>query len=51
MKQNETKYIERYDYWQCEKCGRTHETQFILWCHGCERRVIASLPLDVEAAV
>ena len=51
MKDNETKYIERYDYWQCEKCGRTHETQFILWCHGCERRVIAILPLDMGAAV
>ncbi len=51
MKDNETKYVERYDYWQCEKCGRTHQTQFILWCHGCGRRVIASLPLDVEAAV
>ena len=51
MKDNETKYVERYNYWMCEKCGRTYETQFILWCYGCERRVIASLPLDVEAAV
>ena len=56
MKYNETKYVERYDYWQCEKCGCKHPATCpghcgLVWCPGCGRTVIASLPLDVEAAV
>ncbi len=56
MKDNETKYVERYDYWMCEKCGCKEpailpNTCGVIWCHGCDRVVITSLPLDVEAAV
>ncbi len=53
MKQNETKYIERYNYWQSEKCGHKHYAGClghcgVVCCPGCGRVVIASLPLDVE---
>ena len=52
----ETKYVERYNYWQCEKCGYKQPSAWVVacglvWCPGCGRTVIASLPLDVEAAV
>ncbi len=56
MKDSETKYVERYDYWQCEKCGCKHPATCpghcgVLWCPDCGRVVIASLPLDIAAAV
>ena len=54
MKEYETKYVERYDYWMCEKCGHKHYLGCLghcglIWCCCCGRVVIASLPL--EAAV
>ena len=51
VKENETKYVERYDYWMCEKCGDKLPailpgTCGVIWCHGCDRIVIENLPLD-----
>lgn len=46
MKENETKLIERYDHWVCEKCGYETRPSCCPLCPGCGRRVIEDVPLD-----
>ena len=46
MKEDETKMIEHYDYWQCEKC-KYHASSFE-WdtCPDCRRTIIERVALD-----
>ncbi len=50
MKENETKVIERYNGWMCEKCG--HGWRSIVkytrlkHCLGCKRTIIERVALD-----
>ena len=46
MKENETKFIEHYWNWVCEKCAQeVYATPPWLTCPGCKRKVIDFLPL------
>ncbi len=47
MKEHETKFVERYDYWMCEKCGYKEKlsAEPFLNCPKCQREIIENVPL------
>ena len=57
MKENETKLIERYCGWMCEKCGEQIPRSLLesgldmKTCRGCKRKIIDKVPLVEEAPV
>lgn len=46
-----TKFVERYDSWVCEKCGR--EFRDIPWegCPGCTSEVVELVTLDHDVGI
>ncbi len=46
MKENETKFIEHYDYWICEKCGHISVEACRGICPNCKLTIIDIVPLD-----
>ena len=46
MKEDETKLIEHYAGWMCEKCTRDVPDNQWEKCPGCKRKIIAKVALD-----